>query len=162
MPTENYTTKFKVDISDLKNNIKAANAQIKTYAAEIKNASAGMKKGEETADSLTQKINAQQKIVKKEKWECEAPLEPLADGSKCECPTWNCYEGDADNLSKALKLPINMSYGLTSANFDNPMRDIRNKNNIGKPIYRSFISIYFPKDFLILLIVIYIFINLYP
>ena len=39
-------------------------------------------------------------------------------------------EGDADNLSKALKLPINMSYGLTSANFDNPMRDIRNKNNI--------------------------------
>ena len=54
MPTENYTTKFKVDISDLKNNIKTANAQIKTYAAQIKNASAGMQKGEETADSLTQ------------------------------------------------------------------------------------------------------------
>ena len=56
MPTENYTTKFKVDISDLKNNIKTANAQIKTYAAEIKNASAGMKKGEETADSLNCKL----------------------------------------------------------------------------------------------------------
>lgn len=39
-------------------------------------------------------------------------------------------EDSADMLSKALKLPINGSYGLTAANFDNPMRDIRNKNNI--------------------------------
>lgn len=39
-------------------------------------------------------------------------------------------EESADTLSKALKLPINGSYGLTAANFDNPMRDIRNKNNI--------------------------------
>lgn len=77
MPTENYTTKFKVDISDLKNNIKTANAQIKTYAAEIKNASAGMKKGEETADSLTKKINAQQKIVDSEKAKLQAMREQL-------------------------------------------------------------------------------------
>ena len=40
--------------------------------------------------------------------------------------------------------------------------NVRNKNNIGKPIYKSFISIYFPKDFFILLIVIYIFTHLYP
>lgn len=39
-------------------------------------------------------------------------------------------EESADNLSKALKLPINMSYGQTAATYDNPMRDIRNKNNI--------------------------------
>ena len=77
MPTENYTTKFKVDISDLKNNIKTANAQIKTYAADIKNASAGMKKGEETADSLTKKINAQQKIVETEKTKLQALQEQL-------------------------------------------------------------------------------------
>lgn len=77
MPTENYTTKFKVDISDLKNNIKTANAQIKTYAAEIKNASAGMKKGEETADSLTKKIDAQQKIVDSEKAKLQAMREQL-------------------------------------------------------------------------------------
>lgn len=77
MPTENYTTKFKVDISDLKNNIKTANAQIKTYAAEIKNASAGMKKGEETADSLTKKIDAQQKIVETEKSKLQALQEQL-------------------------------------------------------------------------------------
>lgn len=39
-------------------------------------------------------------------------------------------EESADQLSKALKLPINSVYGLTSANFDNPFRDVRNKNNI--------------------------------
>lgn len=39
-------------------------------------------------------------------------------------------EESADKLSKALKLPINMTYGMTAANYDNPMRDIRNKNNI--------------------------------
>lgn len=39
-------------------------------------------------------------------------------------------ESTAKELSQALKLPINSSYGLTSASFDNPMRDIRNKNNI--------------------------------
>lgn len=39
-------------------------------------------------------------------------------------------DDDAKQLSKALKLPINAAYGLTAANFDHPMRDIRNKNNI--------------------------------
>lgn len=33
-------------------------------------------------------------------------------------------------LSQALKIAINSVYGLTSANFDNPFRDVRNKNNI--------------------------------
>lgn len=39
-------------------------------------------------------------------------------------------EKQADDLAKALKLCLNSTYGLTSANFDNPFRDIRNKNNI--------------------------------
>ena len=39
-------------------------------------------------------------------------------------------EKSADKLSKAIKLPLNSCYGLTAANFDNPLRDIRNKNNI--------------------------------
>lgn len=39
-------------------------------------------------------------------------------------------EKSAAMLSKALKLPINGTYGLTAANFDNPFRDIRNNNNI--------------------------------
>ncbi len=36
----------------------------------------------------------------------------------------------AKKLAKALKLAINSVYGLTSAKFDNPFRDTRNKNNI--------------------------------
>lgn len=36
----------------------------------------------------------------------------------------------ADALAKALKIPINSVYGLTSASFDNPFRDKRNKDNI--------------------------------
>lgn len=36
----------------------------------------------------------------------------------------------AKQLSQALKIAINSVYGLTSANFDTPFRDIRNKNNI--------------------------------
>lgn len=67
MAGENPTTKFKVDISDLKKNITEANRQVKLYRAELANASAGMKKGEETADSLTKKIEAQAKIVEAEK-----------------------------------------------------------------------------------------------
>lgn len=39
-------------------------------------------------------------------------------------------EKTAKMLSKALKLPINGSYGLTAASFENAMRDSRNKNNI--------------------------------
>lgn len=39
-------------------------------------------------------------------------------------------EASASALAQALKIAINSVYGLTSANFDNPFRDIRNKNNI--------------------------------
>lgn len=36
----------------------------------------------------------------------------------------------SDDLANALKIAINSVYGLTSANFDNPFRDPRNKDNI--------------------------------
>lgn len=39
-------------------------------------------------------------------------------------------EDNAAALSYALKIVINIVYGLTSASFDNPFRDIRNKDNI--------------------------------
>lgn len=77
MANENVTTKFKVDISDLKANISEANRQVKLYRAEMQNASAGMKKGEESADSLTKKIEAQSKIVDAEKQKLEALKQEL-------------------------------------------------------------------------------------
>ncbi|ADD81070.1 DNA polymerase [Rhodococcus phage ReqiPoco6] len=43
------------------------------------------------------------------------------------------YLGNVDDavaLSYALKIVINIVYGLTSAKFDNPFRDVRNKDNI--------------------------------
>ena len=39
-------------------------------------------------------------------------------------------QDSASALAQALKIAINSVYGLTSANFDNPFRDVRNKNNI--------------------------------
>ena len=39
-------------------------------------------------------------------------------------------ESQAKALAGALKIAVNSVYGLTAANFDNPFRDIRNKNNI--------------------------------
>ena len=39
-------------------------------------------------------------------------------------------EQAADQLAYALKIVINIVYGLTSAKFDNPFRDMRNKDNI--------------------------------
>ena len=39
-------------------------------------------------------------------------------------------EGSAADLAQALKIAINSVYGLTSATFDNPFRDIRNIDNI--------------------------------
>lgn len=37
---------------------------------------------------------------------------------------------EADALSKAIKLPLNSFYGISSATFPNPARDSRDKNNI--------------------------------
>ena len=76
--SENVTSKFRVDISDLKKNIAEANRQVKQYRAELQNANAGMKKGEETADSLSRKIDAQAKIVEAEKAKLQALREELA------------------------------------------------------------------------------------
>ena len=39
-------------------------------------------------------------------------------------------EKDAAALAYALKIVVNIVYGLTSAKFDNPFRDLRNKDNI--------------------------------
>lgn len=39
-------------------------------------------------------------------------------------------ESKAKDLAQALKIAVNSVYGLTAASFDNPFRDIRNKNNI--------------------------------
>lgn len=75
--TENVTTKFKVDVSDLKKNITTANNTIKLLNAEMKNISAGMDKGAETADTLAAKMQKQSQIVDAEKSKLNALKEQL-------------------------------------------------------------------------------------
>lgn len=74
---ENVTTKFKVDVSDLKKNITAANNTIKLLNAEMKNISAGMEKGAETADTLAAKMQKQSQIVDAENSKLNALKEQL-------------------------------------------------------------------------------------
>lgn len=50
-------------------------------------------------------------------------LAPFLEGAEDD-------KAGAEALSYALKIVINIVYGLTSASFDNPFRDIRNKDNI--------------------------------
>lgn len=72
MAGENVTTKFRVDISDLKKNIADANRQIKLAQAEFKNATAGTANWAESLDGLSAKITAQEKILEAEKKKLEA------------------------------------------------------------------------------------------
>jgi hypothetical protein len=50
-------------------------------------------------------------------------LQPFLDGAEAD-------PSGSEALSYALKIVINIVYGLTSAKFDNPFRDIRNIDNI--------------------------------
>ena len=56
MPSNETTTKFKVDISDLKKNITEANRQIRLANAEFKAASAGMESWEKSAEGINAKL----------------------------------------------------------------------------------------------------------
>lgn len=67
MPEQNVTTKFKVDISDLKKGIADANKSIKLANAEFKNATAGLDDWSKSADGLTAKIKQQNSVVDAEK-----------------------------------------------------------------------------------------------
>lgn len=63
MPDENVTTKFKVDISELKSGITAANRQIKMANAEFNAATSGMDDWEHSADGLQAKLEQLEKTI---------------------------------------------------------------------------------------------------
>jgi hypothetical protein len=58
----------------------------------------------------------------------EEAIKTLLDGMLYEVLKGGEYS--TKSLGTALKTPINSAYGLTSAAFNNPFRDIRNKDNI--------------------------------
>lgn len=68
MPSGNETTtKFRVDISELKKGIQDANRQIKLANAEFKAASAGMDDWSKSADGISAKIAQLQKVLQSQK-----------------------------------------------------------------------------------------------
>lgn len=77
MPTENYTSKFRVDVSDLKKGLADANAAVKKANAEFKNATAGTKEWQKSADGLNAAITAQKKVVEKEQEKLDILKEQL-------------------------------------------------------------------------------------
>ena len=84
MPTENYTSKFRVDVSDLKKGISEANAAISKAKAEFKNATAGMDDYSKSADGLTAKIREQEKVVEEERKKLDKLKEQLSRLNKSQ------------------------------------------------------------------------------
>lgn len=60
---ESVTTRFKVDVSDLKKGIQEANRQIKLANAEFKAAASGMENWGKSADGVSLKINQLEKVL---------------------------------------------------------------------------------------------------
>lgn len=77
MAKDDVTTKFKVDISDLKKNITEANKQIKLANAEFKAASAGMENWQKSTDGITKKLEQLDKVVNSQKSVLSAYKEQL-------------------------------------------------------------------------------------
>ena len=64
---EEFTAKFKVDISDLKKNISEANKQIKLANATFKSETAGMESWSKDADGLSKKLEQLKSILSSQK-----------------------------------------------------------------------------------------------
>lgn len=62
----NYTAKFKVDISDLKKNITEANKNIRMANAEFKTATAGMDDWKNSAEGINEKLKQLTKVLDSE------------------------------------------------------------------------------------------------
>ena len=78
------TTKFKVDISDLKAGISEANKQIKLANAEFKAASAGMDDWQKSSDGLNAKLKQLGDVLKSENSKLESYKKQLQEIEKAE------------------------------------------------------------------------------
>ena len=74
---DEITTRFRVDISDLKSGIREANQQIKLANAEFKAATAGMDDWSKSADGIKAKLNQLESVLSAQKSKLEAYNEQL-------------------------------------------------------------------------------------
>lgn len=109
MPEENVTTKFRVDISDLKKGITDANRQIQLATAEFKKATAGLDDWTKSADGLTAKIEQQNKIIDQEKKKLDLLKQQLDRLNKAQQDGEKIIAGLTEKYNEAVK-----TYGETS------------------------------------------------
>ena len=103
MPEQNVTTKFKVDISDLKKGIADANKNIKLANAEFKNATAGLDDWSKSADGLSAKIKQQNTIVEQEKKKLDLLKEQLDRLNKSQKDGEKIVKDLTDKYNDAVK-----------------------------------------------------------
>lgn len=101
---ENYTAKFRIDVSDLKKGIEEANKQIKLANAEFKNAVAGMDDWSKSADGLSAKIKQQQSVVEAEKQKLELLKDQLTRVQQAQQNGQKIIEDLNDKYDEAVKL----------------------------------------------------------
>lgn len=82
MPDENVTSKFKIDISDLKAGITEANKQIKLANAEFKAAAAGMDDWQKSTDGVEAKLKQLNTLLDTQKGKLENYKTQLAEQQK--------------------------------------------------------------------------------
>ena len=109
MPEQNFTTKYKVDISDLKKGISDANKSIKLANAEFKNATAGLDDWSKSADGLTAKIKQQNSIVDAEKKKLDLLKEQLDRLNKAQKDGQKTVDDLTSKYNEAVK-----EYGAAS------------------------------------------------
>ena len=80
----NYTAKFKVDISDLKKNITEANKNIRMANAEFKAATAGMDDWKNSAEGINEKLKQLTKVLDSENAKLKSYQEQLERTAKAE------------------------------------------------------------------------------
>ncbi|MBQ5825225.1 MAG: phage tail tape measure protein [Clostridia bacterium] len=101
---ENFTAKFRIDVSDLKKGIEEANKQIKYANAEFKNATAGMDDWSKSADGLSAKIKQQQAVVEAEKQKLELLKEQLTRVQQAEQNGQKIIDELNEKYNEAVKL----------------------------------------------------------
>lgn len=101
---ENFTAKFRIDVSDLKKGIEEANKQIKYANAEFKNAVAGMDDWSKSADGLSAKIKQQQAVVESEKQKLELLKDQLTRVQQAQQNGQKIIEDLNDKYDEAVKL----------------------------------------------------------
>lgn len=101
---ENFTAKFRIDVSDLKKGIEEANKQIKYANAEFKNATAGMDDWSKSTDGLSAKIKQQQAVVEAEKQKLELLKDQLTRVQQAEQNGQKIIDELNEKYNEAVKL----------------------------------------------------------